>query len=912
MTSDALRSLGAVTSRQCNLLERIVETSPAGIVVVDASGQISFCNAAGERILGITRDEATNRTYNAPDWRIADAAGNPLPDEDLPFRKVLTQRVPVHAERHTIVRADGRRVLLSISAAPLLQPDGTFDGMVAALEDVTETVDAERALTESEERYRRITAAVTDYIYSVRIENGRAVETRHGVGCAAVTGYTSEEFVADAFLWYSMVVEEDRPLVEALLGQVTAGETPAPITHRIVRKDGQVRWVRNTLVLHRDADGAVIACDGLIHDVTERTRAQEALRLSERRFRSVVDACPMGIHQYELDEQERLIFSGFNPAADAILGVDHRAHLGRTIEGAFPPLAQTEVPARYRAVAHDGVSWHTEQVEYEDERVVGAFEVFAFQTQPRAMAVLFRDVTERKRMERALRESETRLASIVRVAPSGIGLVVDRVLKQVNDRLCEMIGYAREELVGQSARVLYPSDEDFEFVGREKYRQIAERGTGTVETRWRCKDGRLIDVLLSSTPLDPGDLSLGVTFTALDITERKRMERALGESEERLRLAVETADLGYWDWDVMAGRMTYGGRLDAIFGRTLAPLVERPEDFFGLTYPDDLPRLASVREGLLGAAAGFDIEMRILRPDGSVRWVASRGQAHRDAAGHLTRVLGVTQDITERRRAEQERRELEARLQQQQRLESLGTLAAGVAHEINNPLNGIMNYAQLIVNRLDDSSPARRHARCIVEESERVSEIVRNLLAFARQETQTPSAARLPDVVARTLALLRALLRKDQIVVEAHIPDDLPALKCRPQQVQQVLLNLITNARDALNERFPGGSPEKIIRVSARVLDEQGRRWLRTTVQDGGAGVAPEIAARIFEPFFTTKPRDVGTGLGLSISYGIIKAHHGRLQLESEPDGPTRFHFDLPLGEDVPVEGRANGSSRVV
>jgi PAS domain S-box-containing protein len=148
---------------------------------------------------------------------------------------------------------------------------------------------------------------------------------------------------------------------------------------------------------------------------------------------------------------------------------------------------------------------------------------------------LEKEVVPFKQIEASLREGEATLRSIFRAAPTGIGMVCDRVIQQANERLCNITGYTREELLGKSARILYGNDEDFEYVGREKYAQIRERNTGTVETRWQRKDGTMIDVLLSSTPIDPNDLSMGVTFTALDITSRKQVERDLRESEEQYR-----------------------------------------------------------------------------------------------------------------------------------------------------------------------------------------------------------------------------------------------------------------------------------------------------------------------------------------------------------------------------------------
>jgi len=201
------------------------------------------------------------------------------------------------------------------------------------------------------------------------------------------------------------------------------------------------------------------------------------------------------------------------------------------------------------------------------------------------------------------------------------------------------------------------------------------------------------------------------------------------------------------------------------------------------------------------------------------------------------------------------------------------------------------------------SDPARvaDYAGNVIKESERVAVIVRNLLSFARQDRETHSPARVVDLVERTLSLMRAVLRKDHIRIEVDVPDDLPSLKCRSQQIQQVLMNLLTNARDALNQRYPGSVDDKFLRIRASVVDKDGHRCVRLSVEDCGTGIPAEVAERVFDPFFTTKPRDQGTGLGLSISYGIVREHHGELWFETEPDRGTTFHMDLPADDGLPV-----------
>jgi signal transduction histidine kinase len=258
-------------------------------------------------------------------------------------------------------------------------------------------------------------------------------------------------------------------------------------------------------------------------------------------------------------------------------------------------------------------------------------------------------------------------------------------------------------------------------------------------------------------------------------------------------------------------------------------------------------------------------------------------------------MVSIVWDLTPQKRQEADRLRLEAQLRHQQKLEAIGTLASGVAHEINNPLTGIMNYAQLIADTAAPESRAAEYAGEIGREAERVAAIVRNLLQFARHETQTHSPARIEDIIEQTLSLLRAVFRRDQITLTVDVPADLPVLQCRSQQLQQVLMNLLTNARDALNAKYPGYHVDKTIRITGQCFERGGRSWLRLTVADQGPGIPPEIQARIFDPFFTTKPRDQGTGLGLSISHGIVTDHHGRLTFETALGTGTQFHLDLPV-----------------
>ena len=274
-----------------------------------------------------------------------------------------------------------------------------------------------------------------------------------------------------------------------------------------------------------------------------------------------------------------------------------------------------------------------------------------------------------------------------------------------------------------------------------------------------------------------------------------------------------------------------------------------------------------------------------------------------------------------RKQMEENRIQLESQLRQSQKLESLGTLAGGVAHEINNPINGIMNYAQLILDRLGPDHPVAEFAEEIGHETDRVATIVRNLLSFARRDNSGSSKARVVDVVDRTLSLVTTVLRHDQVTLKVNVPDDLPEIDCRSQQMQQVLMNLITNARDALTGQCDGGDAAKTITISAELGQRHAdgtwgadsatapsrvaTQYVRITVEDSGPGMSAEVREHLFDPFYTTKSRDKGTGLGLSISHGIVRDHGGVLSVESEPGHGARFHVDLPTRQK-PLPGKTD------
>jgi PAS domain S-box-containing protein len=410
------------------------------------------------------------------------------------------------------------------------------------------------------------------------------------------------------------------------------------------------------------------------------------------------------------------------------------------------------------------------------------------------------------------------------------------------------------------------------------------------------KQGRLLGVLYLENKLSPGSLTgdrlelLRLLVTqAANALENAQLYEALRASEVRWRSLVE----GLPDIVLLLDRH---GRVEFI--NHVGDNNDRARVVGSLAgefiHIEHLPDVRETMAEVVRTGEHREFELRASFSGRDLRWYMTRF-APIVVDGRVDRVIAVGTDVTERRAAEAAQARLEATIRQQQRLESIGTLASGVAHEINNPVQGIMNYAELIATSPHSGEQAREFAIEIGHESQRVATIVRNLLAFSRQEGERAAApARIGVIVEGTLSLIRTVLRKDQIALELDIPDDLPQVHCRVQQIQQVLMNLVTNSRDALRTRWPDYHEDKRIEIRAVRFERDDRAWIRLSVFDRGGGVPGDVVARIFDPFFTTKGRDQGTGLGLAVSHGIVAEHGGELWLENRPGESACFHLELP------------------
>jgi PAS domain S-box-containing protein len=528
-----------------------------------------------------------------------------------------------------------------------------------------------------------------------------------------------------------------------------------------------------------------------------------------------------------------------------------------------------------------------------------------------AVVVLTVSILRQRRAEHALRQSEATLRSIFTAAPAGIGLVVDRVLRQVNDRLCEMVGRQREELLGRNARVVYPTREDYEFVGREKYRQISETGTGTVETRFLRSDGEIIDVILSSTPLDPGDLSRGVTFTAVDITARKQAERDLAQSQASLARAQEVGHIGSWTLEIGNNELIWSDETYRIFGRELGSSPLGFKEFLDLVHPEDRDALLATRQ-YAERGEPFQIDHRIL-VGGREKWVREIAEVECDDDGRPIRRFGVVQDITDRKRAELEIRQLNADLERRvlQRTEELQSanreleaFAYSVSHDLRAPLRSMDGFSQAL---LEDHAPAldstgKDYLKRVQTASHRMGALIDDILALSRA-TRSEMTRTNVDLSALADSILHELSAEQPArQVRAQVSPGLMA-SGDARLLRVALRNLLHNAW-----KFTSRRAEAEISVGSEIVGNGAppaqRGKTAFFVRDNGVGFEMAYADKLFQAFRRLHSTEEfpGTGIGLATVQRIVRRHGGNVWAAGCPGQGTTVWFTLnrePTGEGV-------------
>lgn len=509
---------------------------------------------------------------------------------------------------------------------------------------------------------------------------------------------------------------------------------------------------------------------------------------------------------------------------------------------------------------------------------------------------------KRYEIEKTLKASEDEIKSIFRTAPVGIGSVVNRVFKKVNNRMCEICGYEESELIGRSARILYPSDADFEFVGLEKYDQITKHGIGTVETCWQRKDGSIVDVLLSSTFVDVADHAKRVTFTALDITDHKQTKNDLESQQRFLKAVFDNIEEAIVICDENGTLVQFNEAARKLHGLPEQPIKPQQwSEYYNLFKADGITPLPVEEIPLYRAFTGEHVrntEIVVATPNSSLRHLVCNGQRLKNSAGKIIGAVVAMHDDTQRRMAELKQKKLQTQLNQAQKMESIGTLAGGIAHEFNNILSIIIGNNELIMEDLPEKSLARENSEEIRLAGLRARDIVRHLLTFSRHDVSTKKPIEIKSVLKESLKLIRATTPTNIEIRDKIFSNCLP-IYGDATQINQILINLCNNAIDALP--ISGGTIDIELCNSNSEENEafliskwEPGKYVKLTVRDNGIGMDKKIVEKIFEPYFTTKGVGEGSGIGLAVVHGIVKKHGGSIVCDSKKDQGTVFTILIP------------------
>jgi hypothetical protein len=461
-----------------------------------------------------------------------------------------------------------------------------------------------------------------------------------------------------------------------------------------------------------------------------------------------------------------------------------------------------------------------------------------------------------------------------------------------NEGVRRILGYDEAEFIGLPGTVIF-TPEDRERREPERELQAARDEGRTSDDRWLLrKDGsRFWATEIVTRVNDPEGRLIGFSKVVRDRTQEREVVERLRESEERLRVALRAARMGIWRWHLPTNTQRLDGSMTRLLGLDDGEVVESHERFREHIHPDDRAQADAALGQAVRTGEDLHVEFRVVWPDESIRWLLCHGQVVGGAGGAPEYVTGAAIDVTARKTAEE-------RLVQAQRMDAVGQLAGGVAHEINNMMTAVLGFNAYLLKRLGDG-PLSAEARQIQKAGERAATITRQLLAFSRRQLLRPQVIDLNGLAGGMEHMLRRVLGEDKVFT-LELAADLGRVHADPSQMEQVLLNLALNARDAM----PVGGTLRISTRNVVMPRRQGKttvedelppgRYVLLRVSDTGEGMDAATRARMFEPFFTTKPIGQGTGLGLATAFGVVRQSGGTIRVYSIPGEGTTLNIYLP------------------
>ncbi len=919
-----------------NKFKTLTEASPSGIWQTDAKGNNTYVSTRWLEITGIKPAEALGAGW---------AQGVHADDRDEVTRLWLQAAQTAEAgyeSEFRFVRPDGEIIWVLCIARRVKDPANSETvNWVGIITDITERKRTEARLQESLQRYEMVLEGATGGIWDWDIPNKKV---HFSSRWKAMRGYTDEEISDSESEWSNNLHPDDKQAVLAGVAALFASETNVfEMAYRVCCKDGSWKWVEDRGKAIRDSTGKVIRMAGSEVDISERKQAEDALKLvAESSLLSAQDIFPFLVRQIAISQGMRYAF---------IARVDHSASTAHTaavwcgdrygenfsyaLEGTpchtvvsggdcfYPSNVQALFPHDQLLVDMGIESYWGTALRTSTGELLGVMAIMHDQPiietpQTHALLQAFALRTsvemERQQTEKLLRENQEDLKEAQHVAKLGnwrLNIKNNQVVW--SDELYKMYGF-------DPTLPPPPYTEHMKLFTPESWERLSTalqhtRDTGIpydleLETL-RIDGSRGWMWVFGMAEVDATKKAIGLRGVAQDITGRKLAEEELRELEERFRLTFHTSpdavninrmDGTYFEINEGFTDLTGFTRKDVI-GKTSA-------DINIWDIPEDRERLV---EGLQREGYVRNLESRFLMKDGSCKIalmsaviIQLKGEPH---------ILSITRDITSFKKAEEDKLILQRQLQQSQKMEAVGQLAGGVAHDFNNMLGVIIGYSELILEQVDPTQQFHAELEEIQKAARRSADLTRQLLTFARKQTVAPQVLDLNQTIEGMLNMLRRLIGEN--INLAWFPETgLWQVRMDPSQIDQILANLSVNARDAI-----AGVGKITVETENTTFDEEycashagslPGEYVRIAVSDTGSGMDKETLAHIFEPFFTTKGIGEGTGLGLASVYGAVKQNNGFINAYSEPGQGTTFTIYIPRHVETTAEPQLTASTQPV
>jgi PAS domain S-box-containing protein len=682
---------------------------------------------------------------------------------------------------------------------------------------------------------------------------------------------------------------EDLPHVIEVFTRSIGSGSPYEIVQRLRRSDGVYRWFQNNGFPLRDASDHIVRWCVLLTDIDERKRAEDALRASERNLKLITDTIPALAWSARPDgsadffNQHYLDFIGLSAEQASGWGWTVAVHpddlngLAATWQRIMTSEAPGEAEARLRR--HDGV-----------------YRWFLFRTNPlrdekgniAKWYGINTDIEDRKRAEDALRKSERQFRLLVETIPALVWCgTPEGELDYLNQRAVEYLGHTAESLSGgRWLELVHPDQRDATV---RRWLHSATTGSSYDDVyQLRRADGQYRWIQSVGEPFHDSDGRIAYWYGQIvDIDDRKRAEAGLRQAYGHLAEAQRLSKTGSFITDLLADHRDWSEEAFRIFEfepRTSITL----QTIRGLVHPEDLPVYDAAYERAI-EGVGFDMAFRIITSVGNLKHLHAVGHVMEEIAGRPV-FIGAIQDVTESKVAEEALNRARSELAHVARVTTLSTLTASIAHEVNQPLSGIITNAGTCLRMLDANPPnvdgARETARRTIRDGNRASEVVTRVRALFSKKEFTLEPLDLNEATREVVTLSLSDLQRNRVIVQSELEDDLPSITGDRVQLQQVILNLLRNASDAMVDVHD--RPRRLLIRTER----EGSDRVRVTVRDAGTGFDRQCMDKLFDAFYTTKGD--GMGIGLSVSRSIVERHHGRLWAEPN-DGPgATFSFSIP------------------